>query len=81
LSLAYPASVNSLKSVAFGDGMPASAKWIREGILAQYTKAAAKAAKPAKKAVAKKLPVKKAAPKKTAAKKTKAAKSGKKGAK
>jgi 2-oxoglutarate ferredoxin oxidoreductase subunit alpha len=81
LSLAYPAAVNSLKSVAFGDGMPASAKWIREGILAQYTKAAAKTAKPARKPVAKKLPVKKAAPKKTAAKKTKAAKSGKKGAK
>ena len=82
LSLAYPSSVNSLKSVAFGDGMPASAKWIREGILAQYTKAAAKAAKPVKKAVVKKLPVKKAAPKKIAAKKkTKAAKSGKKGAK
>lgn len=81
LSLAYPASVNSLKSVAFGDGMPASAKWIREGILAQYTKAAAKSAKPVKKAVVKKLPVKKATPKKIAAKKTKAAKSGKKGAK
>jgi len=81
LSLAYPTAVNSLKSVAFGDGMPASAKWIREGILAQYTVASAKSAKPAKKAVAKKLLVKKAAPKKPAAKKTKAAKSGKKGAK
>jgi len=22
--------------VAFGDGMPASAKWVREGILAKY---------------------------------------------
>jgi len=81
LSLAYPKVVNSLKSVAFGDGMPASAKWIREGILAQYTASSAKSAKPAKQAVAKKLPVKKAAPKKPAAKKTKAAKSGKKGAK
>jgi len=38
LSLAYPESVISLKSVAFGDGMPASAKWVREGILAKYTK-------------------------------------------
>jgi len=81
LSLAYPSVVNSLKSVAFGDGMPASAKWIREGILAKYTTSSTKLAKPAKKAVAKKLPVKKAAPKKPAAKKTKAAKSGKKGAK
>jgi 2-oxoglutarate ferredoxin oxidoreductase subunit alpha len=81
LSLAYPQSALNLKSVAFGDGMPASAKWIREGILAQYTAASAKSAKPAKKAIAKKLPVKKAAAKKSVAKKTKAAKSGKKGAK
>jgi len=36
LSLAYPELVMKLKSVAFGDGMPASAKWVREGILAQY---------------------------------------------
>ena len=36
LSLAYPEQVAKLKSVALGDGMPASAKWIREGILAQY---------------------------------------------
>jgi 2-oxoglutarate ferredoxin oxidoreductase subunit alpha len=36
LSLAYPDRVATLKSVAFGDGMPASAKWIREGILAHY---------------------------------------------
>lgn len=36
LSLAYPAQALKLKSVAFGDGLPASAKWIREGILAQY---------------------------------------------
>ena len=80
LSLAYPQSALKLKSVAFGDGMPASAKWIREGILAQYS-LSAKTVKPAKKAVAKKLQVKKAALKKAAAKKTKAAKSGKKGAK
>lgn len=37
LSLAYPEQVPVLKSVAVGDGMPASAKWIREGILAQHT--------------------------------------------
>jgi len=47
LSLAYPDQVMKLKSVAFGDGMPASAKWIREGILAQY-------AEPAKKSTVKK---------------------------
>jgi len=84
LSLAYPQFALNLKSVAFGDGMPASAKWVREGILAKYSQSAspkAKSAKLAKKAVTKKLSVKKAAPKKTAAKKTKAAKSGKKGAK
>jgi 2-oxoglutarate ferredoxin oxidoreductase subunit alpha len=42
LSLAYPDQVMKLKSVAFGDGMPASAKWIREGILAQYAESAQK---------------------------------------
>jgi ribonuclease R len=42
LSLAYPDQVSKLKSVAFGDGMPASAKWMREGILAQYVQTAKK---------------------------------------
>jgi 2-oxoglutarate ferredoxin oxidoreductase subunit alpha len=80
LSLAYPQHVMKLKSIAFGDGMPASAKWIREGILAQYVEPAS--AKPAKKAVSsKKTAIKKVAPGKSAAKKTKAAKSGRKGAK
>ena len=32
----YPQYAAKLKSVAFGDGMPASAKWVREGILATY---------------------------------------------
>ena len=41
LSLDYPEHVMKLKSVAFGDGMPASAKWVREGILAKYTQPAA----------------------------------------
>jgi 2-oxoglutarate ferredoxin oxidoreductase subunit alpha len=82
LSLAYPDRALNFKSVAFGDGMPASAKWIREGILAQYTQSSkAISAKPAKKAGARKLPVKKAAPKKIAVKQAKAAKRGKKGAK
>jgi hypothetical protein len=79
LSLAYPDQVSKFKSVAFGDGMPASATWIREGILTQYAKPTV--AKPAKKTAAKKPVVKKAAPKKSATKKTKSAKSGKKGAK
>jgi 2-oxoglutarate ferredoxin oxidoreductase subunit alpha len=35
LTLAYPEAAMKLKSVAFGDGMPASAKWVREGILAK----------------------------------------------
>ncbi|MCC6299393.1 MAG: 2-oxoacid:acceptor oxidoreductase subunit alpha [Anaerolineales bacterium] len=52
LSLAYPESVSKLISVAHGDGMPASAKWVREGILA---KAANKQkGKPTKKITAKK---------------------------
>ena len=41
ISLAYPGHVGKLKSVAHGDGMPASAKWIREGILAKYAEPAA----------------------------------------
>ncbi len=35
LTIEYPEKATALKSVAYGDGMPASAKWIREGILAQ----------------------------------------------
>lgn len=42
----YPQHAARLKTVAYGDGMPASAKWIREGILEKY--------KPAKVAVKKK---------------------------
>jgi 2-oxoglutarate ferredoxin oxidoreductase subunit alpha len=34
LTIQYPDKAASLKSVAYGDGMPASARWIREGILA-----------------------------------------------
>ena len=36
LTVEYPDQAANLKSVAFGDGMPASAKWVREGILAKY---------------------------------------------
>ena len=37
LTIEYPQRAPFLKSVAYGDGLPASAKWVREGILAQYT--------------------------------------------
>jgi 2-oxoglutarate ferredoxin oxidoreductase subunit alpha len=36
LTIEYPDKASSLKSVAFGDGMPASARWIREGIHSRY---------------------------------------------
>ena len=68
----YPQFANRFKSVAFGDGMPASAKWVREGILAKYAKAGtpkkAATAKTASKAKAV-SGSKKAATKKPAAKK------------
>jgi 2-oxoglutarate/2-oxoacid ferredoxin oxidoreductase subunit alpha len=37
LTIEYPHRAPYFKSVAYGDGMPASARWIREGILAKYT--------------------------------------------
>jgi 2-oxoglutarate/2-oxoacid ferredoxin oxidoreductase subunit alpha len=36
LKIEYPEYGPKFKSVAFGDGLPASAKWVREGILAKY---------------------------------------------
>ena len=36
LTIDYPQRAPYFKSIAFGDGMPASARWIREGILAHY---------------------------------------------
>ena len=48
LSLAYPDHVSKLKSVALGDGMPASAKWIKDGILSQYAEPAITGTKGAK---------------------------------
>ena len=39
LEIEYPEYSTKLKSVAFGDGLPASAKWVREGILAKYKSA------------------------------------------
>jgi 2-oxoglutarate ferredoxin oxidoreductase subunit alpha len=37
LTIEYPQRAPYFKSVAYGDGMPASARWVREGILARYT--------------------------------------------
>ncbi len=36
LTIEYPARALTFKSVAFEDGLPASARWVREGILAQH---------------------------------------------
>ena len=82
----YPQFANRFKSVAFGDGMPASAKWVREGILAKYAKAGtpkkAATAKTASKAKAvsgsKKTATKKPAAKKPAAKSKSSVKSKRK---
>ena len=75
LTIEYPQFATKFKSVAFGDGMPASAKWVREGILAKYdagnakgkTKAKSTAGKSKKAATVKNSPAK---VKKTPAKKT-----------
>ena len=40
LTIAYPERAANFRSVAFGDGMPASARWVREGILAKYAEPA-----------------------------------------
>ena len=37
LTIEYSQRAPYFKSVAYGDGMPASAKWVREGILAKHT--------------------------------------------
>ena len=36
LTVEYPEQAARFKSVAHGDGMPAAAKWVRDGILAHY---------------------------------------------
>lgn len=36
LTLAFPKHASAFKSVAFGDGLPASARWVREGILRRH---------------------------------------------
>ncbi len=40
LTIEYPDQAIHFKSVAFGDGMPASARWVREGVLAKYAQPA-----------------------------------------
>lgn len=61
LTLAHPESAMKLISVAYGDGLPASARWVREGILAKHTNV------PVSKPAAKATPAKK----KTSVKQTK----------
>ncbi|GJQ52314.1 MAG: pyruvate ferredoxin oxidoreductase [Anaerolineaceae bacterium] len=61
LTLAHPESAMKLISVAYGDGLPASARWVREGILAKHTNV------PVSKSAAKAMPAKK----KTSVKQTK----------
>jgi len=46
LTLEYPQHATRFLSVAYGDGLPASAKWVREGILAKYAKPAPRTAPP-----------------------------------
>ncbi|NWF63337.1 MAG: 2-oxoacid:acceptor oxidoreductase subunit alpha [Chloroflexi bacterium] len=72
LYIEYPQYAMKFKSVAYHDGLPAAAKWVREGILARYEKAGNGTQKKAavKKTAAKaasKPKVKKAAVKKSAA--------------
>lgn len=40
----YPQFASRFKSVAYQDGLPASAKWVREGVLAMYTTGSKRAA-------------------------------------
>jgi 2-oxoglutarate ferredoxin oxidoreductase subunit alpha len=65
LSLAYPEAATSMHSVAYGDGLPASAKWVREGILEKSSKV---------------IKTKKTGTKKSPAKKTSSSGNGRKGA-
>jgi 2-oxoglutarate ferredoxin oxidoreductase subunit alpha len=54
LCMDYPQLAPRFRSIAYQDGLPASAKWIREGILQFAQPPAMKAKKPAKKAAPKK---------------------------
>ena len=79
LKTEYAQLAPKFKSVAFGDVMPASAKWVREGILAQYEKGVKKVSSKQKSVVSKKAaPAKKSVAKKVVAKKPSATKTPKK---
>jgi 2-oxoglutarate ferredoxin oxidoreductase subunit alpha len=70
LHIEYPEHALKFRSVAYGDGLPAAASWIREGILAQRP-AAGKTNRRARAIIARKAPTAKAraaAKRKTAAK-------------
>jgi len=70
LCMDFPEVASKFRSVAYQDGLPASARWIREGALSKV--------KVGKTATAKKIVKKKPATKKKAAKKTSAKKGAKK---
>ncbi len=74
LKTEYAQFASKFKSVAFGDGMPASAKWVREGILAKYESSVKKVSSNQKSVAGKKAAAKKAVAKKVVAKKTSAKK-------
>jgi 2-oxoglutarate ferredoxin oxidoreductase subunit alpha len=65
----YPQFATKFKSVAYGDGLPASATWVREGILKKYSVSSNQKSVTGKKTAAKKVVSKKAAAKKASAKK------------
>jgi len=71
LTIEYPQHAMRFRSVAHGDGMPASAKWVREGILAMYDAGNAGAKKTAKSAAGKTKSKKAASASKKTAVKTK----------
>ncbi len=66
----YPQYSMKLKSVAYHDGLPAAATWVREGILAKYVKAKSKDESGKMKAEVKKSAGKKKVAPKASAKKT-----------
>ena len=76
LTLEYPHRAVNLKSIALGDGMPASARWVRESLLAKFETGKAGAKTKAKSAAGKTkskketVPSKKTTVKKSPAKKT-----------
>jgi 2-oxoglutarate ferredoxin oxidoreductase subunit alpha len=82
LKIEYPDQAGKIEAVAFGDGLPASAKWVREGILAARTlegpekSKSEKARKPATRAM--KTTRKKASPLALAKRNGKASSTGKK---